>query len=129
MGFAPILSRRICLKFERELSLAGSCVPVHATGIEDGAYQLYLVDVVVDCLDTKRSAKPRRGTGEMAHVAFVPNNVNPLLPAFRVPQSPTFVFWNATFVEALRQMGVQGLMTLVVWSEDPSIKPVRDPMR
>jgi hypothetical protein len=129
MGFAPILSRRICTQFETELAKAGECIPVHADGLEDGAYQLYLVNPVIDCLDVKRSAKPKRETGEMTHVTFLPSKIDSSLPAFRIPQSPTFVFWNEDFVHALERSGAEGLTFLVVWSEDHAIQPASAPMR
>jgi hypothetical protein len=117
------------MHFERELRTAGEFIPVHAEGVEAGAYQLYLVNSVIDCLDVKRSAKPKRATGQMTHLTFLPSRIDQSLPAFRIPQSPTFVFWNAAFVEALQRFGANGLVPLVVWSEDHSIQPARAPMR
>jgi hypothetical protein len=50
-------------------------------------------------------------------------------PAFRVPQSPLFVFWSGAFVERLRKLQPMGLNTILVWSDDPSMKALPSPMR
>lgn len=128
-GAAPILSRRMQRRFGDELRPAGELVPVIVDDADDGDYVFFAVTSVVDCLDARRSSPVSRATGEIHKLVFVPERVPTELPAFRIPQSPSFVFWNRRFVDRLLRAQPIALDTRVVWSQDPAFAPFPAPMR
>jgi hypothetical protein len=52
------------------------------------------VEQVVDCLDLRRSCKPKRLNGEVEKSVFRPDTVPAELPAFRIPQFRTAVYFH-----------------------------------
>ncbi len=129
LGYAPVVSRRVVDALGKELRQGGELVPVGAEALAPDRYYLYVVDALVDCLDETRSARPNRSTGEMAQVSFLPSMLNDTSPAFRVPQSPLFVFWCDWFVDALTSLIPEQVDARVIWAEDPSIARFPRPMR
>ena len=128
-GPAPVFSARACDAFRTELLTAGELVPINVISPGPSDYFLLVVSAMVDCLDAARSSKPKRLSGEMEKVVFRGDKLDLGLPAFRVPQSPQLVFWNAPFVERFLAFGPQAVTAWVVWSEDPALKPGIRPMR
>ncbi|TDC68858.1 hypothetical protein [Streptomyces hainanensis] len=126
---APILTPPLVAALGADrLAAAGELLPVRVEGAEPGAYQLLLVEPVVDCLDARHSSKPKRVTGHVKQAVFRPDAVPAELPAFRIPQYPTAVYWNGWAVERLGEVVGAGLEARLVWSEDPALVPHRDPM-
>jgi hypothetical protein len=115
---APIFSRRALAVLGPELARAGRFLPVAVDGVAD-EYALYLVDQVVDCLDARRSSAPRKITGFIEQAVFVPDRL-PDLPAFRVPQSPSVVYWTAAGADRVVDVVGDDAEAPVVWSLDPS---------
>ena len=125
---APILSQKICDHFHEQLFRSGKLIPVSGEHLREGEYWLLFVEALVDCLDARRSTKPKKHTGEMQRPIFFGEKLDLSLPAFRIPESPRFVFWNRPFVEALKDFGAKAMSTMIVWAEDPTIKPAARPM-
>ncbi|MEU1270194.1 hypothetical protein [Streptomyces sp. NPDC005799] len=124
---APVLSRRLAEQFWDELHTAGSLVPVDIDGAKDDEYFLYLVDQVVDCLDLRRSSKPKRMDGEVKKAVFRVEALPTHLPAFRLPQFPGAVQWNGWAADRLIDLTEDQIERRLVWSQDPSAKPHPDP--
>ncbi|MFI1211811.1 hypothetical protein ACH4UV_29895 [Streptomyces sp. NPDC020802] len=130
---APVLSGRIAEALRGELSSAGELVPVSVEGAgtdgSDGSdeYFLYLVEPVVDCLDTRRSSKPKRMTGEIKKAVFRSDALPVDLPAFRLPEFRGAVHWNGWAVDHLTELLGDDLEARLIWSEDPSLTPHPDP--
>ncbi|MEU4082922.1 hypothetical protein [Streptomyces aureus] len=135
---APVLSRRVAGLLEAELSDSGPFVPVvtepagpalPGDGGGDGSddYVLQVVEPVVDCLDTRRSSKPKKATGEITKAVFRPEAVPVGLAAFRVPEFPGGVYWNAWAVSRLTELVGDDLEARLVWSEDPGVTPHPSP--
>ncbi|KAA0941886.1 hypothetical protein [Streptomyces apricus] len=127
---APVFGRRIVDLLRDELHAAGRCLPVVPEGAvkkDPPDYLLYAVDKVVDCVDVRRSSKPKKGTGQMKVTVFRPDAVPAGLPAFRVPEYPGAVHWNGWMVERLRGLLGDDLEARLVWSEDRSRTPHPDP--
>lgn len=124
---APVLSRRVAEALGDELSKAGRLLPVEVEGAEEGAYLLYAVEAVVDCVDTRRSSKPKKGGGPMKITVLRPDALPVDLPAFRVPESSRVVHWNGWAVARLAGLLKEKLEARVVWSEDASHTPHPDP--
>ncbi|MBD0844831.1 hypothetical protein, partial [Streptomyces sp. TRM68416] len=121
---APVLSRRLAEALGEELLEAGRLIPVEIAGAGgQGEYFLYVVEAVVDCVDPRRSAKPKKTTGQMKITVFRPDAVPAALPAFRVPEFPGGVHWNGWAVDRLRQILGTDLETRLIWSEDRSATP------
>jgi hypothetical protein len=123
---APVFSRRIADLLADELSTAGSRLPVRLPGT-DPDYFLQLVERVVDCVDPRRSSKPKRGTGQMKRTVFRPDAVPAEPAAFRVPEFPGAVHWNGWAVEVLREHLGADIEARLVWSEDRGLVPHPDP--
>ncbi|WP_189315725.1 hypothetical protein [Streptomyces brasiliensis] len=123
---APILSRRLVERFGGELLTAGSLVPVDIDNAKDDEYSLYLVEQVVDCLDTRRSSKPKR-SGEIKKEVFLPEALPVDLPAFRLPQFPTAVQWNGWAADRLVELTGDEIEARLLWSENPKATPHPDP--
>ncbi|MEU7277475.1 hypothetical protein AB0A69_01575 [Streptomyces sp. NPDC045431] len=125
---APVLSRRITDALHGDLTAAGRFVPVRTDDPEAGEFLLYAVEAVVDCLDTRRSSKAKKTTGDIKKAVFRPDAVAYGLPAFRIPEAPKVVYWNGWAVDRLRELLSDDLEARLVWSEDPGLTPHRDPM-
>ncbi|MFD5542192.1 hypothetical protein ACFWIJ_31300 [Streptomyces sp. NPDC127079] len=123
---APVLSRRLAEEFGDELLSAGSLVPVEILNGKGDDYVLYLVDQVVDCLDLRRSSKPKRN-GEIKKPVYRPEALPTRLPAFRLPQFPRAVQWNGWAVDRLLDLAGDQIEARLTWSEDPAAKPHPDP--
>jgi hypothetical protein len=127
---APVLSCRIADLMKDDLRAAGKCLPVIPEGADQEdvfAYVLYAVEKVVDCVDTRRSSKPKKGTGQMKATVFRPDALPTGLPAFRVPEYPGAVHWNGWMVDRLTDLLGDDLEARLVWSEDRSLSPHPDP--
>ncbi|MDJ0346423.1 hypothetical protein QMK19_35605 [Streptomyces sp. H10-C2] len=129
---APVLSRRVADLLRDELCRAGSFEPLDiADGpdsiLDAGEYVLYLVQSVVDCLDTRRSSKPKRSGGEVKKAVFRPEAFPADLPAWRLPEFPTAVYWNGWAVDRLKELLGDDLEARLIWSEDPALAPHPDP--
>ncbi|MFJ8646419.1 hypothetical protein ACIRNI_09870 [Streptomyces sp. NPDC093546] len=125
---APVLSRRITDALHGDLTAAGRFVPVRTDDPKAGEFLLYAVEAVVDCLDTRRSSKAKKTTGDIKKAVFRANAVSYALPAFRVPEAPKAVYWNGWVADRLRELLGDDLETRLVWSEDPGLTPHPDPM-
>ncbi|MFI6021964.1 hypothetical protein ACIBCP_30540 [Streptomyces sp. NPDC051287] len=123
---APVLSRRLAEGFGDELLSAGSLVPVEIRNGRGDDYVLFLVDQVVDCLDLRRSSKPKRN-GEIKKPVYRPEALPTGLPAFRLPQFPRAVQWNGWAAERLLGLTGDQIEARLTWSEDPTAKPHPDP--
>lgn len=63
---APVLSRRLAESMGEGLAAAGSLVLVDIdAAVKDDEYFLFVVEAVVDCLDLRRSSKPKKIDGEV----------------------------------------------------------------
>ncbi|MEU5311010.1 hypothetical protein [Streptomyces sp. NPDC021562] len=125
---APILSRRLVDRVGQErLEQAGRLVPVRTPGPVQDEYALYVVEPLVDCVDTRRSDRPKKATGEMRKMVFRSEAVPAELPAFRVPQFPVAVCWTGWMRDLLGEILGDGLETRLLWSPDPSAAPHPDP--
>jgi hypothetical protein len=124
---APVLSRRAVDRFgEDDLLAAGSLLPVD-TGDRADEYVLYLVEQVVDCLDRRRSSKPKRMNGEVKKAVFRREALPTHLPAFRLPEFRSAVQWNGWASDRLVELLGDEMEARLVWSEDPAAKPHPDP--
>jgi hypothetical protein len=124
---APIFTRRSLEVLGPELAPGGRFLPVTVAGIAD-QYALYLVEHVVDCLDQRRSSKPKRITRYIKQAVFLPDQL-PALPAFRVPESPTVVYWTKPFAERVIEVVGADAEPLLVWSLDPELPVHPNPVR
>ncbi|MDF9817091.1 hypothetical protein [Streptomyces sp. SPB162] len=129
---APVLSRRIADLLRAELCRAGSFEPLVVadgpTSTPDAeSYVLYLVESVVDCLDARRSSKPKRLTGEVKKAVLLPEAFPADLPAFRLPEFPTAVYWTGWAVDRLGELLGDDLEARLIWSEDPTLTPHPNP--
>ncbi|MXM62307.1 hypothetical protein GR925_02285 [Streptomyces sp. HUCO-GS316] len=124
---APVLSRRLAESLGDALLAAGRLVPVDIEGAKDDEYFLYLVEQVVDCLDLRRSSKPKRLDGEVKKPVYRVEALPTHLPAFRLPQFPGAVQWNGWAVDRLVDLTGDQIEKRLTWSEAPSAKPHPDP--
>lgn len=125
---APILSRGLVDRVGQErLEQAGRLVPVRTPGPEPDEYALYVVEPLVDCVDIRRSARPKKATGEMRKMVFIPEAVPAELPAFRVPQFPVAVCWTGWMRDLLDEILGGDLEARLLWSPEPSAAPHPDP--
>ncbi|MGW3667091.1 hypothetical protein [Streptomyces sp. NPDC005141] len=130
---APVLSRRVADLLADDLSGAGRFVPVATEGpgrtgptdaVGSDDYVLYLVERVVDCLDARRSSKPKKTTGEITKAVFRPEALPSRLAAFRLPEYRGGVHWNGWAVARLTELLGDDIEARLIWSEDTS-GPVR----
>jgi len=127
---APVFSSRVAGLMADGLSAAGRYLPVFPDDTDpraDPGYLLYLVEKVVDCVDLRRSSKPKKGTGQMKMTVFRPDALPAELPAFRVPEFPGAVHWNGWAVDRLQGILGADLEARVIWSEDRSLTPHPNP--
>jgi hypothetical protein len=124
---APIFSRRVADLMSDDLTRAGGFVPLAIDGSDTGEYVLYVVDEVVDCLDTRRSSKPKRATGQIKKMVFRADAVPAELPALRVPEYPVAVCWADPAVDRLTKLLGDDLEARLIWSADSSLTPHPDP--
>ncbi|MFE2302349.1 hypothetical protein ACFXAW_29640 [Streptomyces sp. NPDC059445] len=135
---APVLSRRVADLLAADLSESGPFVPIvieaadpafpadaDAGGSDD--YVLHLVKQTVDCLDARRSSKPKKTTGEITKAVFRPEALPVGLASFRVPEFRGGVYWNAWAVDLLTELLGDDLEARPVWSEDPAVRPHPNP--
>ncbi|MFF8533672.1 hypothetical protein ACN6K9_007756 [Streptomyces sp. SAS_267] len=133
---APILSRRVADLLAEDLSESGPFVPVvieaadpafpaDAGGSDD--YVLHLVEQVVDCLDTRRSSRPKKTTGEITEAVFRAEALPVGLAAFRVPEFRGGVHWNGWAADRLSELLGDDIEARLVWSEDPAARPHPSP--
>ncbi|RMI44283.1 hypothetical protein [Streptomyces triticirhizae] len=122
---APVFSRRLVELLGDELATAGTLLPLTVTeggAVADEDYRVYVVDTVVDCVDTARSSRPGP-TGEMKRTVFRPEALPTRLPAFRVPQFPVGVYWNGWAADRLSGLLGDHLEARLVWSNAPGSRP------
>lgn len=124
---APVVSLRIVEQFGDGLLASGSLVPVDIDGAKEDEYYLLLVEQVVDCLDLRRSSKPKKASGEVKKAVFRADALPVGLPAFRLPQFPRAVQWNGWAVERLTGLTGDEIEARLLWSEDPAAVPHPDP--
>ncbi|WP_030856162.1 hypothetical protein [Streptomyces sp. NRRL S-37] len=124
---APVFSRRVLDRFGDGLLASGSLVPVDIEGAKGDEYHLLLVEEVVDCLDLRRSSKPKKRDGEVKRAVFRADALPAGLPAFRLPQFPRAVQWNGWAVERLTGLTGDGIEARLLWSGDPAAVPHPDP--
>ncbi len=126
---ATVLSRRIADRVRDRFANGGTFVPVDLPEKPEGAYELFVAEHVVDCLNHEKSSEPRMPRGEIQRVVFRPDALPYHLPAFRIPECPWAVHWNGWAVDLLRDLiGEDNLELRLVWSTDPEAKPHRAPM-
>lgn len=125
---APVLSRRLAESMGEGLAAAGSLVPVDIdAAVKDDEYFLFVVEAVVDCLDLRRSSKPKKIDGEVKKAVFRPEALPSHLPAFRLPQFPGAVQWNGWAADLLADLTGDQIEKRLIWSEDPATRPHPDP--
>lgn len=124
---APVFSARLARELGPSLRGIGDLLPV-AVGGTVGEYELCKVSLVVDCLDKRRSSKPRGPTRQIQRICFDPTRVPREAAGFRVPESPFSVFWNRWFFDALVATNARSVDSLVVWSTDETQLRIPDPM-
>ncbi|RKN44086.1 hypothetical protein D7294_09650 [Streptomyces hoynatensis] len=129
---APVLSARVAGLLREELLSAGRLVPVRRVrgagprkpgDAAELDHVVYVVEKVVDCLDPARSSAPRPPTGEIERAVFRPDALPVELPAFRLPQFPVAVYWNAWAVDRLRALLGPQVEARLAWSQDPAARP------
>ncbi|MEU0810376.1 hypothetical protein [Streptomyces sp. NPDC005970] len=125
---APVFSRRVADLLEGDLSAAGGFVSVLFDDADAEEYVLYLVEEVVDCLDTRRSSKPKKADGQIKNAVFRVDALPVHLPAFRVPEYRGGIYWNGWAVDRLRELLGDDLEARLVWSEDLTLTPHPNPM-
>ncbi|MFI6852253.1 hypothetical protein [Streptomyces sp. NPDC050416] len=124
---APVLSRRLADGLGDALLSAGRLVPVDIKGGKGQEYFLYLVEQVVDCLDLRRSSKPKRLDGEVKKPVYRVEALPTNLPAFRLPQFPGAVQWNGWAADRLVDLTGDQIEKRLTWSQDPAAKLHPDP--
>ncbi|GAA3888170.1 hypothetical protein [Streptomyces sedi] len=124
---APVLSSLLVERFGAEWESAGRLLPLTITdggAVVDEDYRVWRVDEMVDCVDTAASSRPNAG-GEMARTVFRADALPVRLPAFRVPQAPTCVYWNGWMVDRLKGLLGDDLEARLAWSNVPGRRPHR----
>lgn len=125
---APILSRRLVDRFGADaLRTAGSLMPVETDDATKDEHYLLLVDQVIDCLDLRRSSKPKKLNGEVTKAVYRADALPSHLPAFRLPQFPGAVQWNGWAAERLVELTDDQIEARLCWSGDPTAVPHPDP--
>lgn len=122
---APIVGIRIADAYRADFEAAGSLQPLVIDGEESKEWFLFLVEEVVDCLNTEESSEPE-WNGVIRKAVFTADAVPVNLPAFRVPQS-TKLFWNKWMVDRLLDEAGVDIEARLIWSQDPSRTPHPDP--
>ncbi len=106
----------------------GHFIPVNVPGLPAGTYTAYVPSTVADCLDEARSSAPEL-TGKIRQAVFRGDRVPVDVPAFRLPENRTYVYWNAWAAHLIEEAAPSGSVELrLVWSSDPTATPHRDPM-
>lgn len=126
---APVFSRRIADRVRERFADGGTFVPVDLPSKPEGAYELFVAEHVVDCLDHERSSEPRMPRREVEQAVFRPDALPLHVPAFRVPESFWAVYWNGWAADLLCDLiGEDDLELRLVWSTDPEAEPHPAPM-
>ncbi|WP_322658459.1 hypothetical protein [Streptomyces justiciae] len=120
---APVFSRRVADLLAYDLEAAGRQLPVVVPEDAESPYVLQLVEQVIDCVDTRRSAKRKKTTGQMKITVLRPDALPSHLPAFRVPEFPGGVHWNGWAVRCLTDLLGDDLEARLIWSEDRNLAP------
>lgn len=126
---APVLGPRLVKALGAELLTAGRLLPLPIDGTDEEGYCLYVVEQVVDCLDTERSSKPQPPFGEITRAVFDTDRLPVDAAAFRMPQSATAVHWNGWMARRLAELLGDALEARLVWSEDPAKTPHPNPWK
>jgi hypothetical protein len=125
---SPVLSAALLQSVRARFSEAGHFIPVDVPGLAVGTYTAYVPTTVSDCLDRLNSSTPeatRKIRSAVFHQHLVPLHV----PAFRLTENKTYVYWNAWAARLIESSAAPGSLELrLVWSSDPTATPHRDPM-
>ncbi|WP_222854069.1 hypothetical protein [Fodinicola acaciae] len=124
-GDVPVVGSRVADAFRAAFEASGSLLPLHIDGVESTEWSVFLVEQVVDCLDTEKSSAPE-WDGVIRKGVFRADAVPVDLPAFRVPSS-TSVFWNGWAADRLCELAGVDVEVRLVWSDDPTRTPHSDP--
>ncbi|MFC9113784.1 hypothetical protein ACFTWN_10620 [Streptomyces sp. NPDC057092] len=82
---------------------------------------------MIDCLDLRRSSKPKKLNGEVTKAVYRADALPSHLPAFRLPQFPGAVQWNGWAAERLVELTGDQIEARLCWSGDPTAVPHPDP--
>ncbi|GAA3888163.1 hypothetical protein [Streptomyces sedi] len=124
---APVFGPRLVEAFGAELEAAGTLLPLTITdggAAVDEDYRVYVVDEVVDCVDTVASSRPGP-LGEMDRTVFRLDALPTHLPAFRVPEFRMGIYWNGWMVDRLKELLGDALEARLAWSNVPGRRPHR----
>ena len=127
---APILPVLAADVLRDELTGSGSLVPLETADdgpVEHGAYELFVAENLVDCLDVEASSDPENRDGYRRTVAFHADRLPDTL-AFRVPQIPTLTYWTRTGADRVVDLVGDDVEPVVVWSQDPDLPVHPNPM-
>ncbi|MFF9019294.1 hypothetical protein [Streptomyces eurythermus] len=125
---APILGATLLKAVRDRFAGTGHFIPVNVPGLPAGTYTAYVPTTVADCLDEARSSAPEL-TGKIRQAVFHEDRVPVDVPAFRLPENRTYVYWNAWAARLIEEAAPPRSVELrLVWSSDPTATPHRDPM-
>ncbi|MEV6296546.1 hypothetical protein AB0M41_40420 [Streptomyces sp. NPDC051896] len=125
---SPVLSAALLQAVRDRFSGTGHFIPVNVPGLATGTYTAYVPTTVADCLDRLNSSAPE-ATGRIRKAVFHQERVPLNVPAFRLPENRTYVYWNAWAAHLIESSAAPGSVELrLVWSSDPTATPHRDPM-
>jgi len=125
---SPVLSAALLQAVRDRFSGTGHFIPVNVPGLAAGTYTAYVPTTVSDCLDRLNSSAPE-ATGRIRKAVFHQDRVPLHVPAFRLPENRTHVYWNAWAAHLIESSAAPGSVELrLVWSSDPTATPHRDPM-
>ncbi|MFD5424002.1 hypothetical protein [Streptomyces sp. NPDC127084] len=125
---SPILSAALLRAVRDRFSGTGHFIPVNVPSLAFGAYTAYVPTTVFDCLDQLNSSTPE-ATGKIRFAVFHQHLVPQQVPAFRLTENKTYVYWNAWAARSIESSAAPGSLELrLVWSSDPTATPHRDPM-
>lgn len=125
----PVLSKRVAEAVRDEFGEYGYFIPVDLRHEGTGAYEMYVPTDLVDCLDRERSSEPEGWLEIIQRVVFVRDKIPTSAPAFRIPESREFVFWNEWAAKKIVELvGEDDIEVRLVWSDVPGATPHPDPM-
>ncbi|WP_330460315.1 hypothetical protein OIB37_27665 [Streptomyces sp. NBC_00820] len=124
----PVLSAALLQAVRDRFSGTGHFIPVTIPGLATGTCTAYVPTTVSDCLDRIDSSAPE-ATGKVRRAVFHPDRVPLQVPAFRLLENKTYVYWNAWAARLIESSAAPGSVELrLAWSSDPTATPHRDPM-